>query len=679
MSKIIINRILVNISTDKGIFGQQVTFKTGLNIIRAENTSGKSSLINSILYCLGLERLLSNRTGPAALKPVLKTQGTYSGGSFKVLESYAIVEVTNHEGKKASFRRQIIGEEDTNLVRVYDNWILSETHTDPYEYYYLNLEGSAQREKGFHKYLQNYLGLELPFVPKYQGNDVPLYLECIFPLMFIEQIHGWVGIQHNTPKIFGIQNVNKTVLEYFLALDVQANIKKKNELVKENDRIIDLWININTCMVNKAREYGSYIKGIIEKPQVEMKDNEQPQVFITKDTKEYSIEEYIVYLRDALLEIKEAENIIADEKRFNEINEEIEKMEISLTILYSKQREITNLLSKREYEQEESRNRIEKIKKEINKHKDLIRIISLGGSLSNELLNHICPVCKQTISDSLVSDIKQPMTIEDNLIFLNQQKDCLVSIILDNSKIIDIEKSKKEVIRKDIEQLQKKIIALKSDVYRTSGLSEASIREKVGIENQISGFTSLVEYINSKYEEQKKVAEEYRLYKIEVLKMPKELFSENDLIKINRLKGIFEKLLVDYGFKSTAIQSIDISKDNYLPVSCQEGFELSLDSSASDSIRIIWAYTIALLLLSQDYSINHLGIVILDEPEQQQMKKYSSKILYKSISENISTQNQCIITTSESKEELEAKISDLSINYIELGDTVFVPNAIWNK
>jgi hypothetical protein len=161
--------------------------------------------------------------------------------------------------------------------------------------------------------------------------------------------------------------------------------------------------------------------------------------------------------------------------------------------------------------------------------------------------------------------------------------------------------------------------------------------------------------------------------------MPKELFSENDLIKINRLKGIFEKLLVDYGFKSTAIQSIDISKDNYLPVSCQEGFELSLDSSASDSIRIIWAYTIALLLLSQDYSINHLGIVILDEPEQQQMKKYSSKILYKSISENISTQNQCIITTSESKEELEAKISDLSINYIELGDTVFVPNAIWNK
>ena len=73
--------------------------------------------------------------------------------------------------------------------------------------------------------------------------------------------------------------------------------------------------------------------------------------------------------------------------------------------------------------------------------------------------------------------------------------------------------------------------------------------------------------------------------------------------------------LEDYGYKSVIDKrEIDISKDNYLPVI--ENFDMKFDSSASDNIRGIWAYTVALLQVSMDMAGNHPTVLIFDEPVQ---------------------------------------------------------------
>ena len=61
--------------------------------------------------------------------------------------------------------------------------------------------------------------------------------------------------------------------------------------------------------------------------------------------------------------------------------------------------------------------------------------------------------------------------------------------------------------------------------------------------------------------------------------------------------------------------AIDISEESLLPTI--DGFDMKFDSSASDGIRVIWAFTMALLQVSLEKSGNHPGIIIFDEPAQQ--------------------------------------------------------------
>ena len=48
-----------------------------------------------------------------------------------------------------------------------------------------------------------------------------------------------------------------------------------------------------------------------------------------------------------------------------------------------------------------------------------------------------------------------------------------------------------------------------------------------------------------------------------------------------------------------------------------DGFKLAYDASASDYIRAIWAFNLALMQASLKCSGNHCNILFFDEPKQQ--------------------------------------------------------------
>ena len=61
MPRLNINRLKITIHSDEETFGTEINFESGLNIIRAENTTGKSSCLNSILYALGFEVIIQGK------------------------------------------------------------------------------------------------------------------------------------------------------------------------------------------------------------------------------------------------------------------------------------------------------------------------------------------------------------------------------------------------------------------------------------------------------------------------------------------------------------------------------------------------------------------------------------------------------------------------------------------
>ena len=90
-----INAIKIEVNTTDGLYGTFNTFSEGLNILKGDNTTGKSTLVQSIFYGLGLEELIGGRgekTMQSVLKDVVKGP---SKKEYQVLSSVIFLEIFN--------------------------------------------------------------------------------------------------------------------------------------------------------------------------------------------------------------------------------------------------------------------------------------------------------------------------------------------------------------------------------------------------------------------------------------------------------------------------------------------------------------------------------------------------------------------------------------------------------
>ncbi|OCA83995.1 hypothetical protein A8F94_14755 [Bacillus sp. FJAT-27225] len=228
MQRLTLNTLLISLDTECGVFGTKIDFKNGLNILRAKNSKGKSSCLNSILYALGIEELLGG-INTKSMKPVLKEEFSFNHKTIYVLESKVQLEITNNQGKSITITRWIKSSSiDPRLIRVHEGLVLSSSKPYSSKDFYVHMKGSATAASGFHSFLAEFIGWELPEVPTYEGNEQLLYIQSLFPLFYIEQIRGWNSFYTPLPYSYGIRDIAKRAVEFILDLDVLKNSKEKD-------------------------------------------------------------------------------------------------------------------------------------------------------------------------------------------------------------------------------------------------------------------------------------------------------------------------------------------------------------------------------------------------------------------------------------------------------------------
>ena len=116
-----INRLKTVIKTAEGNFGNDQRFFKGINLIASNtNTEGKSSCIEAIYYCLGLEEILGGRNDKA-LKPVFKSKIDYNGNTYVPIETNIYLEIQNDMSKIITINRNVEKQQEHNLIiKVYD-------------------------------------------------------------------------------------------------------------------------------------------------------------------------------------------------------------------------------------------------------------------------------------------------------------------------------------------------------------------------------------------------------------------------------------------------------------------------------------------------------------------------------------------------------------------------------
>lgn len=677
-----INELKIIIQTENGARYFHNRFSEGVNVITSSmNTSGKSAVINAIVYCLGMEELIGGGKGGKALSTAFHNKIWDAIGNREqqkeihdVQFSTIFLEISNGKENITLKRNVKSPSKNDNLITIYfSEYNNIKNNIENSKDYFVNSAGAAVNERGFFNFLEKFLSLDLPQVPKFNGQVTKLYLQNVFGAMFIEQKRGWSDILAKVPN-YGIVGVKQRVIEYLLKLEILDNEKKKVEIKKKIQEINEAW-KLKYLELKKDI-YPFNIYGISEELRTNVDLIQGDKVNLLLDTDSTEIKTIDKHLEDKIIEEKglNSKSIVKVDDVYN-LSKENQKVELALDDLKVQRIKLIEKISIIKTELEEYIKSEENISEDIKNNQDLLKLKELGSKEKISLFDDICPVCHQTINDSLL-DSQQDihvMSIEQNIKYLKDQQTLFRSLIVQKKKT-------KEEFEKNLQLLTTKentlfslMRAIKDDIYSVSEAnSEVQIEKKVRLSIEIEE----IKKIKAKFEESvqvyKDLSNKLKKENTKLKELPKNHLSKLDEEKLKKFSRLFVSYLRDFDYRSiSSLSDVSISMDSYMPVA--NDFDLKADTSASDNIRMIWAYTLGLLNVSSNYNINHLNLVIFDEPKQQSIHE---KDIIKFFEKAMELKNNQIIIgfTQDQLENPQVLLDQLKhkgCNIIDLGEKAF--------
>lgn len=671
-----INAIKIEIITCDGAYGFEQSFQKGLNIIRGNNSSGKSSLFQAILYAFGLEELLGGKN-ENTMQSVLKDQVEYPDSEFhKIIQSEVYIEIENKNA--ITIKRAIISpNESSKLVNVYYGKLLTGNirNLKKQSMYIHDKGGATDTTYGFHLFLSEFLKWDMPEVMNNQGQMARLYLQQIAPAFMIEQKSGWSDFFATMPY-YGIKQAASRIIEFILNMDVFTNQKKKTELTYLEERIKESWKTIFINISNIARDTRYNLQGLSDRPSI-LKSNE---VLLLKETESGSIdiETELSFFKKEYVELNQTEiksvgeNAETLEKQLNSLQYNLNQKSLSCDMMYS-----DLLICKQQLEQ--YKEQLEDVKSDLQKNKSALKIITLGGEIKSDVAISVCPTCHQHIEDSLLPHNIQeiPMSINENIQYLESKKKMIEKYIEGQTQRCSEYRQNLDIKKQELSNIRLQIRSIKKDLIEDNRLPSISdIEYRLNLKKKIEFYERKINEFCDLKEELSKLSMEYTKLLSCKKSMQGEFFSIADNNKIKDLENYFKAALEDFKYESKPVSTIRISQDDYLPLTqlkTGEKYNIRFDSSASDFIRCLWAYYIALMQTSLKNNGNHPQILMFDEPKQQDMSEEGFRIFLRKLSDFTSEQVLVFASFENKDESFLSATKGLKYNLIHIKDKLIIP------
>ncbi len=622
-----INAIKFEVNTSSGLFGAEYHFTIGLNIVRGDNTSGKSSFFQAILYCLGLEELIGGRN-EKTMQSVLKDVVEFPKDNFHdVLQSFVLLEIENQQGQIITLRRSIAStNRDSKLIDVFEEAVLSQNinETEPRPMFVHDKGGASDEYYGFHLFLEDFLGWELPHVLNKLGESRKLYLQQVASAFIIEQKSGWSDFFATMPY-YSLTNKEARVVEFLLDLDVYENQRKRQKLNSDRRIIDDRWESLYRQFYRLAEKGGGKLIGLEHKPSI-INDSSAIKILLTHNESDITVSNYLEVMENELEEIESkhipsvSTNLNENELRLEALNNAVNRLSLNYEMLSTELSFDKDKLGRYSTQ-------LQSLTEDLRKNKGALKMKKLGAEVKLKSANDNCPTCNQPVKDSLLpADIEQnPMNLEENISFIEAQMK-MVDVYVDGVKHKIEEKEKNQtIIRNKISEHRHDIRQIKKELVADDRLpSELEIERKLNIKKRIEFFTKYQDEFADMLNEIVSLSQEYESMLKQMKNLPKEYFSSKDREKLSGLTNQFRRILNKVNYTSKPTQLLDISQENYLPIANEKlengeikSYNIRFDSSASDFVRCIWAYTCSLYKVSKEHSGNHPGLLMFDEPKQQ--------------------------------------------------------------
>ncbi|MBE2992552.1 AAA family ATPase [Sphingomonas sp. CFBP 13603] len=656
-----VRHLRLRVQTTGGLFGADIGFDGALTVLHAPNTSGKSTCLQALIYALGLEQMLSAKREtplPFAMRQYIEDPD--SGITYNVTESFVAVELENGEGQRITVRRNVVADTDRRLITVVEGPAL----TEPYSQheardYFVHDPGAAKRDAGFHRMLAQFMGWTLPTVKRYDGGDTMLYLETIFPLFYVEQKSGWSSIPAAIPTHFRIRDVAKRSVEFLLALETHALELRRQELELQLGIARTRWSATIDEIRSLTGAQGLRVQQLSQAPTTMQAEIQGAYLQAGHGDEWRNLDALLAELQERLetfdtVAIPNAEGVAV------EAAAEVDRVTLEIQEINRERNDIFRGRQAELVQRQSTMTRIAQIDEDLKKNQDALKLQNYGSKASVDLSPHHCPTCEQPLMDALLPQgtIEPLMSLDDNIEFLSAQR-AIFKRLVGRSDVV-IKELDLDLLSTgdDVRQKSARLRALKSDLIAPAHAASASvIEERLRLDARIQRLSTVRDHFDGLVSQLIGQAEIYGGLLAAQAELPRDRLSDADRDKLRLFERSIREQLGRYGFKTFAPKELEISEDTYRPQ--KEGFEIGFELSASDAIRLKWAYQLGFLDVGLQTITHHPGILVLDEPRQQEAAEASVNGLLRTAALLAEKGSQILIATSEQLANVKQFVAEL--------------------
>lgn len=654
--------IELNVRTATRTARYQCSFEQGLNVVQARNTWGKSTLVQSLIYGLGLEGAFST-SHLSPLGEAMTSVVDLDGQREAIVESSVELTVANDRGERLHVRRFPKSVEyDSELIQT---WFALEGEpigVSERRDMFVRQAGAATHELGFHRYFESFVGLKLPNVPGFNADEVKLYLEVLFPLFYIEQKYGWAGLAPRVPTQFRIRAPYRRAAEFALGLSSLDRLREREAITARLSEVKAAWAESTGELKQLVASQGWEFDPVVGEGG--LVDDHSPFGVRREDTWR-TAEAEIIALQERLQELQSAGLRTVGEGA-EAAKAELQRAEFEVARASGQYRSLHEELSTAASEVDSLETRHKELEHARETLIDVRKLERLGSEINAlSLADAHCPTCSQALDSANVAT-GIVMDIAANIALLDAERTTLTRMLNDAREVASIAHARTEATRRQVDEARLRVRTLKDELTSpTESPSVAQIEERLETRDRLRKAEAALARAYAVLDEVSRNARG-----IATLQQSLREFrgddDQRDTSIIRRFSSRFSTALSKFGLRSLPVEEVTIGMDSLLPE--HGGFELTFDIqhglSASDAIRTKWAHYVAMAdVAASEENGSPLGVLVLDEPRQQEAEVTSVRALYTELAE-VAGATQVIVASSADDREMAALLDGLDANLI---------------
>lgn len=616
-------------------FGRIIPVKKGLTIIAGDNTSGKTTLAKCFYYILGVEEILDGKQNASSMDKSVYIEFDQKNEdgeleTYMVDKSCVFAQLSNTEGKVITVRRMLKNgdKKDFSAVDVYECAYRELTKETSHTSYYLHGQDDHNENLpfGYYQYLAKFAGLPIVKVPTRNGKEYDLYMQTLFALDYVEQTRGWTDY-FAAIRGYNFLQPKQRIVEYALGLGFDEDSVTKKQLSNQNELLKEEWYRKVRDIVQRLTYNNLMVSGLMEDISKQKWNKEDLQYAVigekgTLNEVMAEMERRIGRLNSSLRK--------TDDQRFDDYNRQLvsfNEKEEQYDVFYRKLQEDYN-------KKDEITRQIVNIEEEIDRNRNISHV----SNLLNSQHVRVCPTCHRELDITDGGNFKiETDDIEGNIRYLTTQKSFLSGLLESLTKTIEEKEIYLAYYKKILLQEKEKLNTAYGEVADNDDMpSEQVMMEMTDLKLKLASYNEVSEQVKKMVAEMwpMKTAYDKNRADIKALGENKDDTGSNEL---NALQTEFRRLLHAFRYNSNDTRLVMLQTDDrnsnylYLPQALVGGYmeHLRSVSSASDFVRSVWAYYLALMKVGTQ----HPGFLLFDEPCQHSINETDLKTLFEKCSE----------------------------------------------